>query len=45
LVKVVDLNISDVIKPWTCSYARTLRFLILSSLAYFVPLGKFSFRA
>jgi len=36
--------ISGVIKLCTCSYTRTLRFLILRSCAYRDSLGKFGFQ-
>jgi len=39
------IAILGVIKPCTCSYARTLRFLIPCSDAYLDSLGKFGFRA
>jgi len=37
--------ILGVIKSCTCSYTRTLRFLIPRSCAYLDSLGKFGFRA
>jgi len=43
LVKVVV--ILGVIKRRTCSYTRTLRFLITRSCTYLDSLGKFGFRA
>jgi len=32
-------------KPWTCSYTRKQRFLLLCSCTYLNSLGKFGFRA
>jgi len=43
LVKVVA--VLGVIKPCTCGYTRTLRFLIPCSCAYLDSFGKFGFRA
>jgi len=37
--------ILGVIKLWTCSYTRTLRFLLPRSCTYLNSLGKFGFRA
>jgi len=41
LVKVI----AGVIKSCTCSYTRTLLFLVSRSCAYLDSLGKFDFRA
>jgi len=37
--------ILGMIKPYTCSYTRTLRFFITCSSAYLYSLGNFGFRA